>query len=113
MVTIQGFVRLLATFVTKASVGTIWQGIVGNLHQSGQPAIADESSFNEGNQTNQHVVFASWINRNGQSIPVQFALNTNFEVVISDNVGAYAAVFYDYHEKAAAARLFCANNDHP
>lgn len=130
-----GFPRLGATFglVVDSAVGQdnmagnsfnyAYISATGELHKAGDPATTDSSSFNTAFGTNQHVesaiftlgdngeILASWTNTNGQTLPVQFAMSLNRQLVISANSGAYSARFGG--ESAPSARLFCRANDHP
>jgi hypothetical protein len=72
------------------------------------------SSFNDATGASQKVesaiyyfgenreLLASWVNTNGQAVPIQFGVNPDYEVVMSANVGQYAATY-----GGKSARLFC------
>jgi len=72
------------------------------------------SSFNDATGASQKVesaiyylgenreLHASWVNTNGQAVPIQFGVNPDYEVVMSANVGQYAATY-----GGKSARLFC------
>ncbi|CAG7847253.1 SubName: Full=Uncharacterized protein {ECO:0000313/EMBL:CCA69397.1} [Serendipita indica DSM 11827] len=90
----------------------------GDGHQYGQPAISDDSSFNFAHDAHQHVesaifylgengeIKAAWTNKNKQSVPVDFAVNPNKQLILGANVGAYSA-HYSFGSNAPSARLFC------
>jgi len=80
----------------------------------GKPATSGQSSFNEATGAPQHIesaiyyfgenreIHASWVNKDGASIPTEFGVNPDGQVIISANAGQYAAHFGGY-----AARVFC------
>jgi hypothetical protein len=80
----------------------------------GQRDADGDSSFNDATGASQKVesaiyylgenleVHASWVNTDGMAIPIEFGVNPDNEVVMSANVGQYAASY-----GGKSARLFC------
>jgi hypothetical protein len=73
-----------------------------------------DSSFNDATGASQKVestiyyfgenreVHANWVNTNGIAIPIEFGVNPDKEMVVSANVGQYAATY-----GGKSARVFC------